>query len=248
MNLLIVNADDFGYSAGINYGIIDAYQNGILSSTTLMANMSGFKQATVLAKENPGLGIGVHLTLTCGSPVKENVKSLVEADGKFHKLSFYEKGFSVDLDELYDEWKAQIDTVIAGGIKPTHLDSHHHVNSIQPLTTVFERLAKEYDLPVRHNYEVAEDFVTTRRFFNFLDTLGRDKEIWKPMTIRNLVDDVKTFGTVEAMTHPGYVDAVVLDNSSLNDNRAYQLRELQQESYQKLLKDNEITLGTYADL
>lgn len=248
MNLLIVNADDFGYSAGINYGIIDAYQNGILSSTTLMANMPGFKQATLLAKENPELGVGVHLTLTCGSPVKNNVKSLVETDGKFHKLSFYEKDFFIDLDELYDEWKAQIDAVIAGGIRPTHLDSHHHVNTIAPLTTIFERLAKEYDLPVRHNYEFSKSFVTTRRFFTVLDTLGRDKEIWKPMTIHNLIEDVKTFGSVEAMTHPGYIDAVVLDNSSLNDNRAFQLRELQKESYRKLLQENDITLGTYADL
>ena len=66
---LIINADDFGYSNGVNYGIIDAFKNGILTSTTCLTNMPGFNHAIQLAKENPNLGIGIHLTLTCGKPL-----------------------------------------------------------------------------------------------------------------------------------------------------------------------------------
>lgn len=59
MGKLIINADDFGYGKGVNMGIIEAYQNGVLTSTTLMAGMPGFDQAVKLAKDNPGLGVGV---------------------------------------------------------------------------------------------------------------------------------------------------------------------------------------------
>ncbi|MEG0276419.1 MAG: ChbG/HpnK family deacetylase, partial [Coprobacillus sp.] len=72
---IINNADDFGYSNAINYGIIDCYLNGMLTSTTLMPAMPGFDHAVALAKQNPGLGIGVHLTLTCGRPVLEGHKT-----------------------------------------------------------------------------------------------------------------------------------------------------------------------------
>lgn len=64
MGKVIFDSDDFGYSHGVNYGIMDAYQRGILTSTTLMANMPGFEHAVKLRKEMPRLGVGVHLTLT----------------------------------------------------------------------------------------------------------------------------------------------------------------------------------------
>src|SRR5437867_1012770 len=60
---LIVNADDFGFTADVNTGIIEAYRNGILTATTLMANGAAFDHAVVLAKENPGLDVGCHLAL-----------------------------------------------------------------------------------------------------------------------------------------------------------------------------------------
>lgn len=87
MGKVIFNSDDFGYSYGVNYGILDAYQRGILTSTTLMANMPGFEHAVKLKKEVPGLGVGVHLTLTCGKPLLENVDSLTEG-GRFRPLKF----------------------------------------------------------------------------------------------------------------------------------------------------------------
>ena len=60
---LIINADDFGLSRGANYGIIDAYRNGVVRSTSIMAGMPGFDHAVELLKEYPDLGCGVHLTL-----------------------------------------------------------------------------------------------------------------------------------------------------------------------------------------
>lgn len=248
MKLLIINADDFGYGSGINNGIIDSYQNGILTSTTLMANMPGFDQAVKLAKANPGLGVGVHLVLTCGAPLLADQSSITAENGEFRKLAFYEGEYQIDQAELYQEWHAQIERIIAAGIHPDHLDSHHHVNTLPQIHEVYERLAREYQLPVRGNYAVPDDLTTTARFDNVVDRLGLTKAIWKPMDVDNFVEDVKQYGSVEAMCHPGYVDAELNDRSSFTTGRVYTARELQRPEYATLMQEAGITLGTYRDL
>lgn len=248
MTQLIINADDFGYSTGINLGIIQAHQRGILTSTTIMAGMPGFEEAVELAKKNTDLGIGVHLTLTCGSPLRDDVATLTEDDGSFHNLSFYEKEFSIDLDELYNEWKTQIELVIDSGIKPTHLDSHHHVNVIDPLTTIFVKLAKEFDLPVRNNFEVPEELSTTGSFVTYFDSVGHNKEIWRAMEMKNLFQMVQQNTSTEIMCHPAYLDKFLLENSSFNVNRTIVLDELLDPRYPELLEENNINLIHFGEL
>lgn len=82
---LIVNADDFGYSKGVNLGIIEAHRAGVVTSTTTMVNMGGFEHAVQLARETPTLGVGIHLVLTCGAPVSHDVPSLTDEHGRFHR-------------------------------------------------------------------------------------------------------------------------------------------------------------------
>ncbi|GAB2496191.1 carbohydrate deacetylase [Alkalibacterium psychrotolerans] len=247
MTVLIINADDFGYSRAINFGIIDSYKNGILTSTTIMPNMPGFEHATELAKENPGLGIGVHLTLTCGSPLSPSVPSLTE-DGEFRNLSFYERPFSIDEDELYEEWDLQIKRVLDAGINPSHLDTHHHVNMFDPLQEVFVKLARKYRLPVRNNFNVPDDISTVNRFFIDLDNLGATKDVWKPLIVNSLIQDYHKYGTVEAMCHPGYLDDTVFENSALLKNRVSMARELMDDSYKELLENHNIKLGTFRNI
>ena len=69
MKKLIMNADDFGLSEAVNYGILKGFQDGILTSTTIMANMPGFDHAVEMAKQHPEMHIGVHLNLTCYKPL-----------------------------------------------------------------------------------------------------------------------------------------------------------------------------------
>lgn len=164
MSLVIINADDFGYSQGINLGIIEAHKNGILSSTTMMANMPGFEHGVELAKNNPKLGIGVHLNLTCGKPLLDNVPSLTDYK-EFRNLSYYEKETELDEGEIYREWDAQINKIKNAGIVPTHLDSHHHINRIAPINEIFIKLAREYNLPVRNNFDVPKDIKTVKNFY-----------------------------------------------------------------------------------
>jgi predicted glycoside hydrolase/deacetylase ChbG (UPF0249 family) len=148
---VINNADDFGYSNAINYGIIDAHRHGILNSTTIMANMGGFDHAVELSKENPNLAIGVHCTLTCGKSILPNHETLITKDQLFKKLSFWEQNDSVvDDGEVYREFKAQIEKVLSSGIQITHLDSHHHIHRYKNNTAIIIKLAKEFDLAVRN--------------------------------------------------------------------------------------------------
>src|SRR6188508_2113692 len=82
---LIVNADDFGLNTATNQAVIRAHREGILTTASLMVNEPGFEEAVALAKENPNLGVGLHLTLLCGRPAlgREKIPGLVNEFGEF---------------------------------------------------------------------------------------------------------------------------------------------------------------------
>ena len=85
MKRLIINADDLGWTEGVNRGIVEAHRNGIVTSTTLLANGIAFDSAVRLARQENHLGVGVHLNLSDGAPIlpRWEVPSLVGADGQF---------------------------------------------------------------------------------------------------------------------------------------------------------------------
>ncbi|WP_317907037.1 carbohydrate deacetylase, partial [Bacillus subtilis] len=139
----------FGFSRGVNLGIIEAFQHGVLTSTTLMVNMQEAEHAVELARQNRELGVGVHLTLTAGRPILGGLHTITDEEGNFRKLLYYQGFFDIDLDEVYREWKAQIEKALSFGLNPTHIDSHHHIHTYGNLPEVFVKLAKEYDLPCR---------------------------------------------------------------------------------------------------
>ncbi|MFT0802727.1 chitin disaccharide deacetylase [Bacillus swezeyi] len=222
MKKLIINADDFGYSRGVNYGIIDAHQLGILTSATFMANMPGAGHAARLARESPELGVGVHLVLTCGRPLLQGHRTIVDARGNFRDLAFYKGAFTIDADEVYNEWRAQIEKFLAFGLEPDHLDSHHHINAYPEISDVFLTLANEYRLPVRHNIEtkmMTEKNVKTTDFFSpVLEGALKDEE-----AISSLFEE---HDTVEVMTHPAYLDKELLAHSSYTYPRVDELEFL----------------------
>ena len=132
---LIINADDFGRTRGINYGIVEAMKNGVLSSTTIMMNMPYAEHAVNLAKKEGITSIGVHLTfiekwISLG-------KTLVDEHGVFKK--YPELMAEADVEEIKTEMRTQIDKLISMGVKPTHLDGHHHVHlySLKMVEAVF---------------------------------------------------------------------------------------------------------------
>lgn len=247
MGKLIVNADDFAYTEAISLGIIKAFTEGIITSTTVMANMPSFDRAVQLAKDHPSLAVGVHLNITTYKPLLTDVPSLVKEDGTFHYLDFYEQDGVVSKDDVYREWKAQIERVIHAGIKPSHLDSHHHINTASQVRDVFIELAREFKLPVRNNFAVPADIKTTGSFMNF-DQFAHQRKLWKPLLVKEMLDKLTKCGSLEFMCHPGYVDYELMHLSGLNINRTDTLHEAVNPFYKKLLIDNDHALVTFNDI
>lgn len=250
MGKVIFNSDDFGYGYGVNYGVVEAYKRGILTSTTLMANMPGFWHAVELAKEYPGLGVGVHLTLTCGKPLLSNVDTLVD-DGAFKKVSFYTQDFTIDSNQLYQEWDTQIQKVYRAGIIPTHLDSHHHAHTFGQNQEVVVELAQKYDLPVRGNFEQNNKVKHVSYFEPSFDDVGKADETEQTLKpyLDTLLNKLRTERTTEIMCHTAYIDESLLEGSSFVYPRIKQLEFLIHSNFaKKIVNDNEIELITYKDI
>ena len=157
---LIVNADDLGWTEGVNRGIAEAHRNGIVTSASLLANGAAFSSGVEMARTTPGLGVGVHLNLSDGEPVadRELVTTLLndqgELEGRPESLLLRLARRSIPLHEIEQEWDAQIQKVIGAGIEPTHLDGHRHVQMLPGLFEIVLRLAKRHGIAaVRISHE-----------------------------------------------------------------------------------------------
>ena len=152
MKNLIVNADDLGWTDGINRGIVEAFHHGIVTSTSLLPNGAAFAGGVEAARSAPGLGVGVHLNLSDGPPVadRETVTSLLNNDGEFaggpESLLLRRARRGLSLAEVENEWDAQIQKVRDAGISPTHLDGHKHVHMLPGLFEIALKLAKRHDI------------------------------------------------------------------------------------------------------
>jgi predicted glycoside hydrolase/deacetylase ChbG (UPF0249 family) len=149
---LIVNADDLGWTDGINRGILEAFHHGIVTSTSLLANGAAFAGGVDAARSAPGLGVGVHLNLSDGPPVapRESVASLLNAAGDFahgpESLLLRRASGGLALEEVEREWNMQTGKILAAGITATHLDGHKHVHMLPGLFEVALRVAKRHGI------------------------------------------------------------------------------------------------------
>jgi predicted glycoside hydrolase/deacetylase ChbG (UPF0249 family) len=149
---LIVNADDLGWTDGVNRGIADAHRQGLVTSTSLLANGRAFDSALDVARGNPALGVGVHLNLSDGPPTAspENVRGLLNSENCLEDgpetLLLRIASRSLPLEEIEREWDAQIQKVREAGIHPTHVDGHKHVQMLPGLFEIAVRLAKKHGI------------------------------------------------------------------------------------------------------
>lgn len=152
MRNLIVNADDLGWTDGVNRGIADAHRQGLVTSTSLLANGRAFDSALDVARGNPALGVGVHLNLSDGPPTAspENVRGLLNSENCLEDgpetLLLRIASRSLPLEEIEREWDAQIQKVREAGIHPTHVDGHKHVQMLPGLFEIAVRLAKKHGI------------------------------------------------------------------------------------------------------
>ena len=143
MTRLIINADDFGLSSGVNRAVIKAWHEGILTSASLMAGGDAFDEAVLFARQNPALQVGLHLTLVHGKSVLPpmEIPGLVDEKGNFTDnpvLAGMRYFFLMGLrNQLYREIEAQLTKVRDAGISLSHVDGHLNIQ-MQPV--VFEIL------------------------------------------------------------------------------------------------------------
>jgi hypothetical protein len=154
--LLIVHADDAGLSHSENMATIQALENGIVNSYSMMVPCPWFYEIAVFAKNNPQFDNGIHLTLTCEwenykfgpvLPVSE-VPSLVDLNGHFYKKreQLRENASLVDVKK---ELQAQIEKALKFGLKPSHIDSHMYSVAAKPeYFQIYKDLGAKYNLPV----------------------------------------------------------------------------------------------------
>ena len=137
MRRLIVNADDFGFTAGVNRAIVEAHTHGIVTSSTLMANGRAFEDAVRLAKSVPRLSVGCHVVLIDGEPVLDakllpSITSAHSTGGRFRdRLQFFAVralAGRLDSDEIEAEASAQIRKLQSAGVSVSHLDTHKHTH------------------------------------------------------------------------------------------------------------------------
>lgn len=204
---------------------MEAYRHGPVRSTTLMANMPGFEHAVGLAKANPDLGVGVHLTLTAGKGVGGIYKTITDSAGGFLRLPEIEQkaqAGEIDLAEIETEYEAQIQKIIAAGIKPDHFDGHHHTQNLPGIVTVFLKLAKKYGVKVRlpDRSLLTGEYAGVRACGAFTDVFYNETAT---------EDDLKRvlFGcgadSLEVMCHPAYIDYQLYTLSSYNVKRIFEL-------------------------
>ena len=148
---LIINADDFGRTEAINTAILDLHNAGIVSSATIMSNGTCFEHAVQLARENPKLGVGVHLCLDGPFNVGPGPSSVIEAStGRFYEkdeIIQRIKAFRVNQADVYREYCLQIEKVMDHRVKISHLDHHHHLHLYFPVLAAVIRAAKKYGIP-----------------------------------------------------------------------------------------------------
>ena len=242
---LIVNADDFGVSRAVNLGIIDCFKRGIVTSATIMMNMPQSEDACMLAKEH-GLPVGLHLVMTSGFPVSDDVPSLVGEDGRFMKRKEQLKGYS--LKDVEKEFRSQIEKELMLGLVPTHLDSHHHVHLEPGISDIVGDLARELMIPVRiHTKDhVPEGLKGIPSPDRMIASFHGDN--LTPADLEKAIEAASKYETVELMCHPGYLDTFVMHNSSYNKERAKELDVLVSGEAREIIERYKVELISFKDL
>lgn len=249
---LIVNADDLGRARGINAGIVRAYRDGIVTAATLMVSAPASAAAGRLARELPGLDVGVHLALTYGRPITEpaRIPSLVEAGGAFPtKPEAFLGTRRAAADEALVEYRAQYER--ARDLldrAPSHLDSHHWLHDEPALEWAITELARETGAAVRQHSAPQRDRFRAAGL-RTPDVFRREFQHGGHVDVPHLIALLgeTADGVTELMCHPGEPDAELVATSAYAADRPVELATLCDPAVAAAVRELGITLATFAD-
>lgn len=217
LGMLIINADDFGHSPETNAAIAQAFSEGLVSSTTIMANGAGFEDACGLAaKQGLANRVGIHLNLTEGAPLSEPIKQSAIFCDSTGRLSFkrFRHWILTPRDRRALRWEldAQIDRCRARGLRLTHADSHHHSHTEPALFPVVAATLRRQGIPFLRLSDNVRGARPPRRCYKLLYNLAvrainlRGADYFCDLTnlpaLAGYLDDPAV--VVEVMVHPAY--------------------------------------------
>ncbi|HLA79139.1 MAG TPA: ChbG/HpnK family deacetylase [Vicinamibacteria bacterium] len=222
MKVLIVNADDFGYSRGINRGIAEAHDRGIVTSASLMINAPYAREAIELAGNRPDLSLGIHVNFT------NEGERLVEF---------------IDPGECRAGLVRQLDLFCnLVGQPPTHLDSHQHVHRGRTPRPIFQELAREYGIPLRDEPPV----IFKGGFYGQWEFGVSNPDKVSVAFLSRMLREEFTGGIYELCCHPGYFDAEA--SFVYHQDRELELHTLTDPRIRELLAEVGIRLMGFRDL
>ncbi len=244
---VIMNADDFGFSRGVNLAILEGFQHGILTSTSLMVNMPGFEHAVSLMKQYPDLlHVGIHLVTTVQYSVVKGLKTLTDENDHFYRdPEIIEKS---DQSELDKEYQAQMDKFLATGLKPDHID--FHVCTTPKQLKAAMKLAQKYHLPMRAQDQQIEGILKEH---GIIYAPCHIPDFYNHGTVNTLLklfekalDEKREM--IELALHPAYVDQTLLDLSSYHVQRAREFASLMNPEVATFIQQHDIELISFEDL
>lgn len=227
---LIVNADDFGLSFGVNRGIIEAFEHGIVTSTSLMVNWIGAAEAAAYARRHPKLSIGLHLDL--GEWAYRN--------GEW--VTLYEEVPLDDAQSIENEVARQLASFrFFLGKDPAHIDSHQHVHREEPVQAIVARVARELSIPLRH-------FNPTVGYCgNFYGQTAEGEPFTEAISVEGLIKTLEALppGITELCCHPGYSEEL---DTMYKAERAREVQTLCDLKVWAFLDGLEIALCSFDDI
>jgi predicted glycoside hydrolase/deacetylase ChbG (UPF0249 family) len=222
MKYLIVNADDFGASRGVNRGIVEAHREGILTSTSLMVEMPASEAAADLSRAHSGLSVGLHAAFT-----DESERPVIDYDDPVACRAHLAAQITRFRDLTHRT--------------PTHLDSHHNAHRDPRLLPLFLELSRRHGLPLREHSPA-------RYFSNFYGQWDGETHL-EQVSVENLMRMLEAEvrdGVTELSCHPGYVDPGF--RSLYSVEREAELRTLCDPRLRRFLADRGIRLIGFGDL
>ncbi|MUT64601.1 polysaccharide deacetylase family protein [Paenibacillus sp. NEAU-GSW1] len=278
--VLIINADDLGITKGTNEAIVDLFEQQAITSTSIMMPCADSDEAMEMCTKQGVEKIGIHITLTSGerhsyTPVfqKSNLNSLLTAEGYFHKDAALLET-NADEKEVRIEIESQIQSAIARGIDPTHLDSH--AGSIMGFCTgrdflelTFD-LCEKYRLPFNLPYRIVEQpFLNAdqkKRFQARLDSakergiLSIDDIVLLPYCFnplnrykemkRQLIELIKNIkpGITQLTVHPAQITDALIEATGCYKEREIELQLLNDVDIKQWIQRERIKLMSWADI
>ncbi len=262
MKKLIISADDFGMSTGINKAITECYKKGLLKNASIIANSEKFDDAVDIAKKTD-ICIGVHLNLTNGKSLTK-ILEITDQNNNFQSSIF--KIFITSLNrkkltKIKRELREQIIHVKSAGIRVYYLDSHKHIHSFPPIFKIVVELAKEFNLKVRlpsDNLKSSFLKIIPRKIFYIIDKKIIKKEgvsfVLNFLCISGLSKKKifkwikKTKEIEEISSHPAYIDQSLKNYTLLIKEREEDRKIIMGKELKEFINKNKIKLIRYNEI